>query len=138
MHIAGSFDIRLSMSLKNVLNIVLVTFWIVSQTVMSFAHSPSLGTARAGSETSDVAANLDHASHLLAATTMNQANEPAGDYDRDAGFQDCGSAECSIAGTVDLPDQSTGFISRIFNLEHKFTLSPVDPGLPTPPPNTIV
>ena len=129
------------MSLKNALNVLLVAFWIVAQTAMAMPHMAFASSTFADHAASAVADDTNQTSDSLLhdhAFTADQVGaKPKTDY-RDARTELCSSAVCFAVGGSDLFGLCEERVSRVFGLKPVYVLLPVNPGLPTPPPNTIV
>lgn len=129
------------MKLGSIINVLLVSFWIMSQTVMAFAHVPFAGSGMKSSHTeiSSVSTEHDGKNAFHSHTTMADDGVPGSNtHHSGLGIDDCGSAECSV-GSLFGPSHQHGLrVSRSFDMKPANILSPVDLGLPTPPPNTTV
>lgn len=129
------------MILKNAINVLMVTFWVVSQTVMSFAHSPFAVAEPTAITISAPAGGTHSISGSAAHTDHSVSHEQSGntsEHDHSFGLQDCGGVQCSAFGAGHVLGLGFDLRSREFGHKPIFALLPVNLGLATPPPNNIV
>lgn len=141
LQLVRDFDIRRIMFLKNAINVLMVTFWVVSQTVMSFAHSPFAVAEPKAITTSATAGHAHSVSGSAAHTDHSVTHEQSGntsEHDHSSALQDCGGVQCSAFGASNVFGLGTDLRSREFGHKPILALLPVNLGLATPPPNTIV
>ncbi|NNE24821.1 MAG: hypothetical protein HKN11_19655 [Rhizobiales bacterium] len=127
------------MKFKRALTVLLTAFWVLSQSVMVFAHS-SVADPLAGNDTAigaDAAqsANADCLAHSSGVGHADDANAPPHEH----GTADvCCNAVCSIAAKFSVALLGSDDVARLYDPTRTATPKVALLGLPTPPPDTAI
>ena len=118
------------MSFRNVLNVLVVSFWVLAQTAMAYAHDTSNSSAHGTPKAAEIhkTANSDCLNH-------GQTGDDKNDH-HSGSLEQCCSTACSIVGPFATYELNVVVPSRDFAIELVHAPVAVNLGLLTPPPNT--
>ncbi|MDH3740186.1 MAG: hypothetical protein OER56_01195 [Hyphomicrobiales bacterium] len=129
------------MKFKRALTVLLTAFWVLSQSVMVFAHSsvaePLAGDVTTTGTDAAQSANADCLAHSsdAGAGHANDANAPPHDH----GIADvCCNAVCSVVAKFSVFLLGSDDVARLYDPTRIATPKVALLGLPTPPPDTTI
>lgn len=129
------------MNFKRALTVFLTAFWVLSQTVIVFAHSssggPLFGDATTISTDGQQSANADCLAHGSAGAGdhLDDADTPLHEH----GIADvCCNAVCAIAAKFSVFQLGSDPAARLYDPAAMAPPKVALLGLPTPPPDTII
>lgn len=133
------------MRLRSALNVIAVVLWVLSQTTMTFAHSPNYGQASDGLHQTVTGDGISVASdcglHAVLQSDLSSGghhHEPTDSNHNHQDSGDCCSATCSFIASLNFAGTETDQRSRNLNGLRILSLTAAELGLPTPPPDTVI
>ena len=127
------------MIVKRVINIVVLTVWVVTQTSMLFAHPITADLGAQSHPVESVHSHMhSHAGQHDMAGTADHGDDGSNSSDPCmAGMECCGSTCTVDAQPLTCPLGSAG-VARQFNGAKVVALTAAELGSQTPPPNTTI